>query len=100
MFLLAWLTSLLMTQLCMAVQAEKDHINLANDLTNDLSNIVNWVKQWLVSFNSSKTKLLSFHQNRESLELPAIIMNDVSLEEKKYIDKLLGLKIHTRPKME
>ena len=36
-------------------------INLASDLSSDLKEVVKWGKTWLVTFNSSKTNLLSFH---------------------------------------
>ena len=39
--------------------------NLASDVSSDLKQVDKWGKAWLVTFNSSKTKLLSFHHHRE-----------------------------------
>merc|ERR1712081_169357 len=43
---------------------------LAVNLTSDLEHVVEWGKSWLVSFNSSKTKLLSFHHRKGSPSFP------------------------------
>ena len=53
-----------------------------------------WGNEWLVSFNTSKTNLVSFHHHRsQEFTLPQILMNDVELEEKSCLDRLIGLKL-------
>ena len=70
------------------------HNNLCDDLSHDLSEIVKWGNEWLVSFNTSKTNLVSFHHHRsQEFTLPPILMNDVELEEKSCLDRLIGLKL-------
>lgn len=71
----------------------RTHEDLAEDLNADLNMIVLWGNQWLVTFNSSKTKLLSVHHHRNVPQLPPIFMDGVQLEESVMLDKLLGLKI-------
>ena len=44
----------------------------------DLRCIAEWGEQWQVSFNATKTKLLSFNRHRESSLIP-LNMNDIEL---------------------
>lgn len=37
---------------------------LATDLSYDLCSTAQWRKDWLISFSTSKTKLLKFHHDR------------------------------------
>lgn len=37
-----------------------DKVKLAAEVKNELQPVVNWGKKWLLNFNTSKTKLLSF----------------------------------------
>ena len=69
------------------------HADLATELNSDLTLIVRWGKQWLVTFNASKTKLLSLHHHRNIPILPSISMDNKQLDESNILDKLLGLKI-------
>ena len=70
------------------------HDNLCDDLSHDLSEIVKWGNEWLVFFNTLKTNLVSFHHHRsQKFTLPPIFMNDVELEEKSCLDRLIGLKL-------
>ena len=75
-----------------------DHEGLATNLSTDLKHIVDWGKKWLVTFNKSKTKLLTIHHHHERPILPHIIMDGSKLDEAPNFDKLLGLKI--TPKLE
>ena len=68
------------------------HEGLASNLSNDLNSIVDWGKKWLVAFNKTKTKLLSFHHHRVTPSLPPISMDGSVLAEAPNFDKLLGLK--------
>ena len=56
-------------------------INLASDLYSDLKEVVKWGKTWLVTFNSSKTKLLSFHHHRGTPSFPSVIMDETILQD-------------------
>ena len=70
-----------------------DEESLASDLSSDLENIQNWGKEWLVTFNASKTKLLSFHHHRNPPDLSSVKMSETTLSEASSFDRLLGLKI-------
>ena len=72
-----------------------NHDTLATALTIDLNNVVEWGKKWLVTFNASKTKLITFHHYRANTPCPEITMNGVPLEEQDNLDRLLGLKFTT-----
>ena len=65
---------------------------LAANLTSDLEHVVKWGKFWLLSFNSSKTKLLSFHHHKGSPSFPPVKMAETTLNEAPCLDRLLGLK--------
>ena len=67
-------------------------INLASDLSSDLKKVVKWGKTWLVTFNSSKTKLLSFHHHRGTPSFPSVIMDETTLQEANCLERHLGLK--------
>ena len=67
--------------------------SLASDLSSDLDIIQKWGKEWLVTFNASKTKLLSFHHHRNPPVLNSVEMSDTILSESPCFDRLLGLKI-------
>ena len=68
-----------------------DVLNLATDLSSDLNRTVQWGKEWLVSFNTSKTKLVSFNHQRNAPDFPLIHMDGSSLSEAPCFDRLLGL---------
>lgn len=38
--------------------------NLVGVLSSDLAHTASWERNWLVAFNSSKTKLVTFHHHR------------------------------------
>lgn len=67
-----------------------DH-NLTADLTSDLSLAIQWVGELIVSFSTSKGKLVMFHHLPAELGLLLIIMNSSSLKEAPYLGQLLGL---------
>ena len=66
---------------------------LSDSLSSDLEHVVEWGKRWLVTFNASKTKLLSLHHQRSDPHLASIEMNGCLLGEAQCFDKLLGLTI-------
>ena len=66
-----------------------EKVELAADLEADLRCVTEWGERWLVTFNSTKTKLLSINRRRH-LFLPEIRMNDKPLPESEYF-RLLGL---------
>ena len=65
--------------------------DLAAGLSADLEQVVQWGKAWQVTFNSSKTKLLSFHHHREPV-FPPVQMEGSKLVEAPCLERLLGLK--------
>ena len=66
-----------------------DRLEMTAELEEDLRCIVEWGEKWLVSFNATKTKLLSFNRHRESGLIP-LKMNDIELPESSSF-RLLGL---------
>ena len=66
-----------------------DKVEMAADLDDDLRTVVEWGEKWLLSFNASKTKLLSINRFRTPF-LPSVLMNDSELTESTQI-RLLGL---------
>ena len=69
-----------------------NHSDLAPNLSSDLSVTVQWGTKWLVKFNASKTKLISFHHHRDTPVFPPVTMGGMTLDESPSLDKLLGLK--------
>lgn len=70
-----------------------DKTKLAASLEKDLQPVVDWGRKWLVNFNASKMKLLSFTHHREP-SLPPIPMADAQLHESAPL-YLLGLTLST-----
>ena len=66
-----------------------DKVEMAAELEDDLRTVVEWGQKWLVTFNASKTKLLSINRFREPV-LPSVLMNGSTLTESSHI-RLLGL---------
>ena len=62
-------------------------------LNNDLENVLNWGNNWLVTFNSKKTKLLSLSRSRD-VTFPSLHMGPSTLPEVSHL-RLLGLDIST-----
>ena len=61
-------------------------LNLAsvtNNLPTDLSSVVEWGEKWLITFNATKSKSLSFHHYRDP-NLPLISMNCTGLVESNF----------------
>ena len=44
-----------------------EKVESAGEFERDLSDIVEWGNRWLVTFNATKTKLLSFNRHRDPL---------------------------------
>ena len=57
-----------------------DKVELAAELEEDLRTVTEWGKTWLVSFNASKTKLLSINRFKDPY-LPSVLMDKVELSE-------------------
>ena len=57
-----------------------DEVEMAADLEDDLRTVVEWGDKWLVTFNASKTKLLSINRFRAPF-LPFVKMNGSELTE-------------------
>ena len=66
-----------------------DKLELAAFLEDDLKVVSQWGRDWLVTFNASKTKLLSVNRHREPT-LPSILMDKKELSECESF-RLLGL---------
>ena len=65
--------------------------DLAYSLEKDLTSITDWGEQWSVTFNSAKTKLLSFNRYRDSSDIPISMSGDLLAESPGF--RLLGLTI-------
>ena len=63
---------------------------LDDNLTGDLSITAQWGNRWLVTFNASKTKLVTFHHHREGPLPPHIIIGKSELEDCSCLDSCLG----------
>ena len=70
-----------------------DDQSLAEHLSADLENVVEWGKTWLVSFNSRKTKLISFHHHHSDPSVHPVDMDSTAFNEAPCLEKLLGLKL-------
>ena len=68
---------------------EFEKIEMAADLEADLRSVTEWGERWLVTFNASKTKLLSINR-RKCPDLPEIFMDHKPLPESQSF-RLLGL---------
>ena len=66
-----------------------EKVEMAAELEYDLRGIVEWGNRWLVTFNATKTKLLSFNHHRDPSLVP-VKMNDIELPENTSF-RLLGL---------
>ena len=66
-----------------------DKVGMAAELGVDLHTVVEWGDKWLVTFNASKTKLLSMNRFKDPF-LPSIVMNGAQLPENMHF-RLLGL---------
>ena len=66
-----------------------DKVELAANLEYDLRSVVEWGKEWLVTFNSCKTKLLSINHYRDPF-LPPVSMDGCDLAENELF-YLLGM---------
>ena len=58
-----------------------DPVLSAKRLNNDLSNLSIWAKQWLVSFNPSKTEVLTFTNKRNPPNHPVLYLDGNPLRE-------------------
>ena len=66
-----------------------DCLELAGSLELDSSSVTEWGSQWLVTFNSAKTKLLSVNRYRNSDDIPISMADSVLTESSSF--RLLGL---------
>ena len=66
-----------------------EKVESAGELERDLCDIVEWGNRWLVTFNATKTKLLSFNRHRDPLLVP-VKMSSTELHEETSF-RLLGL---------
>ena len=65
-----------------------EKVESAGELERDLSDIVEWGNRWLVTFNATKTKLLSFNRHRDPLLVP-VKMSSTELHEENLVGKEL-----------
>ena len=66
-----------------------DKVEMAAEIEVDLRTVVEWDDKWLVTFNSSKAKLLSINRFKDPF-LPSVMMNGTELPENSHF-RLLGL---------
>ena len=52
-------------------------------LNHDLNKINSWAKQWLMTFNVSKTTSMSFYANKIPTNLSQLFLNNVPINEVK-----------------
>ena len=64
--------------------------SITQNLSSDLAFVVTWGEKWLVVFNATKTKSVSFHHHRQP-NFSDLTMNGVDLVESDSHDRLLGL---------
>ena len=57
-----------------------ERVESAGELELDLRSIVEWGDRWLVTFNATTMKLLSFNRHREPIFVP-VEMNGIDLPE-------------------
>ena len=72
-------------------ETRREKNKMAADLECDLRTVTEWGDRWLVSFNASKTKLLSINKFRDPI-LPPIAMNGHEVPESSNV-RLLGLSL-------
>lgn len=65
---------------------------LATDLQSDPAQNIQWAKNWLVIFNPTKAKPVTFHHHRSKPELRRILMNVGPLGVSPFLEKPWGLK--------
>ena len=58
-----------------------DPVQAAADLNHDLNKMNSWAKQWLMTFNASKTVSMSFYTTKIPTNLPQLLLNNVSINE-------------------
>ena len=66
-----------------------ERLELAGSLELDLSSVIEWGSQWLVTFNSAKTKLVSINRYHNSVNIPISMADNVLAESSSF--HLLGL---------
>ena len=74
---------------CLGKAGAFERVESAVELEVDLHSIVEWGNKWLVSFNATKTKLLSFNRHRDPLSV-SVKMSGTELPEETSF-RLLGL---------
>ena len=67
---------------------------LASELESDLRDIMDWIKKWLVDFNTGKTQWVSFDQSNNNGSIDVKI--DGSVLEEKSSFKMLGLNFSSK----
>ena len=75
------------------ISTDVDDRKVASDLSSDLKQIIQWGKDWFVTFNPSKTKLITFNHKRGGHPFHTVYMDNSALDEAPCLDKLLGLKL-------
>ena len=68
-----------------------EKVESAGELESDPLSFVEWGDRWLVAFNATKRKLLSFNRHREPL-LVDVEMNDIELTKKDYFTRYMDWK--------
>ena len=81
------------TTLYRCTSTDVDDVKAASDLSSDLEQIVQWGKDWFVTFNASKTKLVTFHHKKNDPSFNPVHMDSSFLEEAPCLERLLGLKL-------
>ena len=81
------------TSLYRCTSSDVDDHTAAADLSSDLEQVVQWGKDWFVTFNASKTKLVTFHHKKGSPSFCPIQMDNSVLEEAPCFERFLGLKL-------
>lgn len=70
----------------------RDDQSMTADPTSDLALAVQWRKNWLVKFNTFKTKPVTFQHYQADPEFSPVTMNGCTAEKISFFECLLGLK--------
>ena len=81
------------TTLYRCTSSDVDDPTASADLSSDLEQVVQWGKDWFVTFNASKTKLVTFHHKKGNPTFHPVQMDNSILEEASCLERLLGLKL-------
>ena len=63
------------------MQIVNDPVSSAQSLNADLSRLNDWASQWLITFNASKTEVITFSTKRKKANHPPLYLGDNRLSQ-------------------